>query len=111
MREQPSIPTAISEPTNVIRPTTPAERIQVIDILRGWAIFGILVVNMLHVSGYALFRESWTGSIDEAVAWSIQFFFRIKFVTLFSALFPTILVAAQLDQRQRGSTVRLRSWT
>lgn len=87
MREQPSIPTAISEPTNVIRPTTPAERILVIDILRGWAIFGILVVNMLHVSGYALFRENWTGSIDEAVAWSIQFFFRIKFVTLFSALF------------------------
>lgn len=30
------------------RPTQPNERLDVIDILRGFAIFGILVVNMLY---------------------------------------------------------------
>ena len=71
----------------MIRPTTPKERIQVIDILRGWAIFGILVVNMLDFSGYAAFPERWTAPVDQAVVASIEFFFRYKFVTLFSALF------------------------
>ena len=88
MPEQPSIPIAISEPTHVIRPTTPGERIQVIDILRGWAIFGILVVNMLlDFSGYSAFPERWTAPVDQAVVVSIEFLFRMKFVTLFAALF------------------------
>ena len=71
----------------MIRPTTPKERIQVIDILRGWAIFGILVVNILDFSGSAAFPERWTAPVDQAVVASIEFFFRFKFVTLFSALF------------------------
>ncbi len=87
MPEQPSIPTAISKPRHVIRPTTPKERIQVIDTLRGWAIFGILVVNMLDFSGYSAFPERWTAPVDQAVVASIEFFFRFKFVTLFAALF------------------------
>ena len=86
MPEQPSIATAISEPTDVIGPTTPKERLQVIDMVHGWAIFGILVVNTLRFSGYFPFQEDWTGSLDQAVVWSIQFFFRMKFVTLFTVL-------------------------
>ena len=38
---------ATSESPTQLQPTAAGERIQVVDILRGWAIFGILVVNML----------------------------------------------------------------
>ena len=45
-------------PATLLQPTAPKERIHVIDMVRGWAIFGILVVNMLQFSGYPLFREA-----------------------------------------------------
>ncbi len=73
------------------QPTQASERIDVIDILRGFAIFGILLVNMpffaqpiyqeiLHIS-------PWTNPIDRAADWFISFFAEAKFFTLFSMLF------------------------
>lgn len=71
-----------------MQPTASTERIQIIDILRGWAIFGILVVNMLlDFSGYAAAPEAWTGTLDQAVVMLTRTLFRLKFVSLFTMLF------------------------
>ena len=86
MPEKPSIPTAISEPTHVIRPTTPKERIQVIDILRGFALFGILLVGMGGVSGPEG-ADWWTGTADRVAKQLIFYLAQGKFVTMFSFLF------------------------
>jgi uncharacterized protein len=74
-----------------MRPVQPGERIQIIDILRGFALFGILLVNM------ALFREPiyallfppdpTTPFLDRTVTWLIHFLAEGKFYTLFSLLF------------------------
>lgn len=71
-----------------MRPTAPADRIQLVDILRGWALFGILVVNMLlDFSGYGAEPSAWTGPLDQAVVTLTRTLFRFKFVSLFTLLF------------------------
>src|SRR5690606_30005510 len=72
-----------------ISPTTRAERIQIIDVLRGLAIFGILMVNIHY------FAQPWSAPpptagapfIDRAANWLVQMFFTTKFFNLFSFLF------------------------
>ena len=88
MPEPPSIPTAISEPTHVIRPTTPKERIEAIDILRGFALFGILLVNSSHdVAWHFLFEVQWPGILDRTAWWLVHFLASNKFQAVFSFLF------------------------
>lgn len=45
-----------------IGPVSPAERIQVIDILRGFALFGVLLINMRN---FDLPGQEWTGMVDQ----------------------------------------------
>lgn len=75
--------------TQALRPTTAAERITVIDALRGFAIFGILVVNMFYFfnSWFAPLLGPNASAVDEAVHFVINFLFVSKFYTLFSFLF------------------------
>lgn len=83
----PSAP-AFALPIPQIAPVTPAERIGVIDILRGWALFGILLVNMTDDLpwDYLLSRQ-WTGSAERVAYHLIEVFAQEKFYTLFSFLF------------------------
>jgi uncharacterized protein len=66
------------------------ERIAALDILRGFALFGILLVNMLDFSGSAL-RANTLGArgneLDQLVDAGIAFFAITKFYLLFSFLF------------------------
>jgi uncharacterized protein len=64
------------------------ERIDVVDILRGFAIFGMLVVNFSHDLGWDyLFTNLWPGVADRVAYFSLHFFAKGKFYTLFSFLF------------------------
>ncbi len=78
MKEQPLSKTAA--------PISAAERIQFVDILRGFALFGVLLMNIGGFSG----RESlaqYVGVIDRAVILAGAFLAQAKFYTLFSLLF------------------------
>ena len=72
-------------------PVALSERIQDIDVLRGFALLGILLVNM-HLFSFPV-QELLIGSeeegpfIDRAAAWAIQIFAESKFYPIFSFLF------------------------
>jgi len=74
-----------------VAPVPPAQRIEVVDILRGFAIFGILVVNMGFFAGPLLEAASgfpsWTSPADRIASTLITFLATGKFFTLFSTLF------------------------
>ncbi|MFQ5818190.1 MAG: DUF418 domain-containing protein, partial [Terriglobia bacterium] len=103
MPEQASNPAAIAEPAAVLGPVRAKERIEVIDILRGWAIFGILLVNMMVFSAdYLPEAELWPGLADRTAFYLIRFFGESKFWTLFSFLFG-LGFALQLERaKARG---------
>jgi uncharacterized protein len=85
--EQSFPPSTSAEPTPAIGPVRPKERIDTIDILRGWAIFGILLVNMWSWQSRFAPEELWPGPADQAVVWLMEFFALGKFWSLFSFLF------------------------
>ncbi len=73
-----------------ITPVQPGERISEIDIVRGLALLGILMVNMSFFK-YPLFFARYPSSFPEGAeqlaAWFIQLFFTGKFYAIFSFLF------------------------
>jgi len=68
------------------------ERIEVIDIIRGFALLGILIVNMAFFSYPIMYlellgQEMWTVFLDKAVLGVISLFIEGKFYSMFSFLF------------------------
>lgn len=91
--------------TNKLAPVKPGERIQVIDILRGFALFGILVVNMHYFSQPFLSAVAGPDAPwwDQTAAWLISFLATSKFFTLFSFLFGLGLGIQVLRAEERGA--------
>jgi uncharacterized protein len=95
--------TAKSEPTvrssddlvpdikTTVTPLQPGERIQLIDMVRGFALFGILLVNMemFHQSfmSYAYGLNPPPTLLDQGARWFIAFFSEAKFYSTFAFLF------------------------
>lgn len=94
-----------------IGPVGGAERIQVLDILRGVAILGILVTNIQHFSmvAGAVRIPTLHGDLGGANLLVYAFSFNLalqKFLPLFSMLFGAgIVLAAQRRERAGGSAV------
>jgi uncharacterized protein len=87
-------------------PALTRPRIETLDLLRGFALLGILVMNIqafaLPSAAY-LAPRTW-GSIEgiEGLAWSVgRVFFDMKFLALFSLLFGASLVLAGDAHRPR----------
>ncbi|MCS6828531.1 MAG: DUF418 domain-containing protein [Caldilinea sp.] len=95
---------SISEPT--VAPVRPVERIQIIDILRGFALFGILLVNM------AIFSHPFQSLVfptppdipwhDRIAIWLIRLLGEGKFYSLFSLLFGLGMVLQMERIESRG---------
>jgi len=74
-------------------PTAAEERIVTLDIIRAFALFGILLVNMRFFSTPAIQAEMLGSSLssnnllDTVSTWFIFLFAEIKFVSMFSMLF------------------------
>ncbi len=102
-----------SEPlTQAAAPVREKERIAILDILRGFAILGILVVNMRWFNTPVGILTSeislWDRPMDQAVTFMIYAVFDAKFYVLFSMLFGYgfwLFMNKQLPEGQ--SVVRL----
>ena len=70
-----------------VGPTPSGNRIVALDVLRGFALLGILLINIIGFGGIASLGHEWTGFADQAVQELLNFFGRGKFLSLFSILF------------------------
>lgn len=108
------MPSITAQPTPA--PTRPAERIVAIDILRGFALLGILIMN---IQGFAMPAAAYSnptvyGDLTGANRWVwmlSHIFADQKFMTIFSLLFGAgiLLMTEKLDARgQRAWTLHYR---
>lgn len=102
-RHRPRPENAVS--ISVAVPASTMERIEVLDALRGFALFGILLANILYFSGWGMVTDAqrldWAGA--DAVAWQYRFHHLLvdgKFYTVFSLLFG-MGFALQLERLAR----------
>lgn len=101
---------AFDSPSGLARPIAMTDRIELLDIVRGFALYGVLLANLVWVSqevavAPAQIAELSTAPIDRAVRYAIQFFVDGKFYTLFTFLFG-VGFAVQLVRREaRGAAV------
>jgi uncharacterized protein len=91
----------------VIGPVRHEQRIETIDILRGVAILGILIVNMT-MRGFSLpeglpAHELWPNMIDRTVETLILFFADQQFIILFAFLFGLGLAGQMMRSEERGA--------
>jgi uncharacterized protein len=75
-----------------LKPLEPQERIEILDVLRGFALLGIILNNMLYFSGYSFMpfddlKQITNFQLDESIFSVLDFIIRAKFYTLFSILF------------------------
>jgi uncharacterized protein len=75
-----------------LQPIDPKARIEILDILRGFALLGILFNNILYFSGYTfqpfdVLSARTTFQLDEKLYWVLDLVITAKFYTLFSILF------------------------
>lgn len=88
-------------------PVRESERLVLLDVLRGLAIFGILAVNVLHFGAplrFPGYSGTETSAWDEAVEVLLAFFFVGKFYTLFSFLFGVGFALQLLRAEARGAS-------
>src|SRR5262245_31663569 len=86
-------------------PIADAERAEVLDALRGFALLGIAVTHMPDFSGYSFLPEASRAALDRfgldaPFATVAEFLIRGKFFSLFSFLFG-IGFAVQIDSAAR----------
>jgi uncharacterized protein len=80
----------ITDTAGQVGPVAAEERIETLDILRGFALFGILLVNMafFNTAFFTLFTGTpWTSLPDRLASGFIRAFAEGKFYTIFSFLF------------------------
>ncbi|MGV8959313.1 MAG: DUF418 domain-containing protein [Stenotrophomonas sp.] len=94
----------------VLQPVAPAERIVTLDVLRGFALFGILLMNMEAFSGpldlsFTGIDPHWQG-VDRWADALVYIFVQGKFFTLFSLLFGAgfALMAQRAEASRRDFT-------
>ena len=95
-----------SAPVERLEPVAALDRLALLDVLRGFALYGVLLANTLWFSGRAFMpREELAATktrIDEVAAFMIRIFVDGKAMTLFSVLFG-LGFAIQLERaRARG---------
>jgi uncharacterized protein len=93
----------MTEPTDGA-PTAPLQRYELIDALRGFALAGVLMVNLASLTSYDLLTETARAALpssgfDAIAAHAMELLVNIKFITLFSLLFG-LGFALQLERAQ-----------
>ncbi|TMI63374.1 MAG: DUF418 domain-containing protein [Bacteroidetes bacterium] len=86
-----------------LQPVAPQERIQTIDIIRGIALLGILVVNMTVDNPGMVPMQGRAGFFDQLAYWSIKFFLDDKFMNIFCFLFGLGFAIQMLRAKEKDS--------
>src|SRR5918993_565075 len=76
--------------SNAIGPVSLKERIEILDVLRGFAVCGILIGNMQWFSGYGMMPPAVAqrgAAADQITHFLVHFFVEGKFYSIFSFLF------------------------
>lgn len=95
-----------------LAPVPARERIDVIDVLRGFALFGVLLANALwYFSGFAELTEAEVlrlpvNVLDPVVFELERFFVTDKFISIFSFLFGMGFALQMRRAEERGAPVR-----
>lgn len=82
-----------------LAPVSAADRVELIDVLRGFALLGILVVNFWGSTGEGATR------LDQIVNEGLEIFVSSSFYPLFSFLFGLGFALQLLRARERGAAV------
>lgn len=93
----------VTSPSASFGPTTPQERIQTLDILRGFAIFCIFAVTWVVTTPWH--SEPWMGfhgTADQAAYWLIKFFLDEKSWPQFAILFGLGFSIQMIRAEARG---------
>ncbi|MBL7472577.1 DUF418 domain-containing protein [Robertkochia sediminum] len=93
------------------QPTTPTQqRIEPLDVFRGFAIYGIFVVNIVIMNSTFLnqdeFAKQWTSGIDQLAERILQLFFYTKFFPIFSLLFGLGIAMQTINRSEKGNPDR-----
>lgn len=91
-----------------VNPVATSDRIEVLDIYRGFAILGIFVVNITVMNStfinQDLFAEQWTSWIDQSIVKVRQLFFYTKFFPIFSLLFGLGISMQAIKRKTLGQS-------
>jgi uncharacterized protein len=91
-------------------PAAGRERIELIDAVRGFALFGVLLANLVWVSQYVALTPAQlealpTAALDRVARYGVQFFVDWKFYTLFSFLFGLGFSVQLMRGEKRGAAI------
>lgn len=91
-----------------LRPVSAPERIAVLDVIRGWALLGVLIANVHEgFSGHRyLPAPTTTPAIDDAATWFIETVISGKSITLLTLLFGLGFTIQMLRADERGEDGR-----
>lgn len=100
-----TIPPPLAAP---MQPVALHERLASLDVMRGFALLGILMVNMtLFAMPFAEMMAPSaikSGSFSDLAAWAVvKVIFEFKFISLFSVLFGAGLILQMMRADQRGA--------
>ncbi|NBB53464.1 DUF418 domain-containing protein [Rhizobium sp. CRIBSB] len=109
-----SIETSATHPAGSLAPVSGKDRIFNLDVLRGWAVLGILAVNAMafawplevEMAGAKPFADS---AANQWGHWATDVFFADKFRTLFTMLFGVSIFLVGGDRSDEGRGKLLRS--
>ena len=90
-------------------PVRKSNRIELLDVFRGFAVLGIFVVNIEIMNCMFMheevFTEQWTSTLDKVVKLIRQLFFYSKFFPIFSFLFGVGIALQALRMQDRGERI------
>ena len=94
-------------PADQVTPISPPERIEILDVLRGLAVGGIIIGNMQWFSGYGMMPPSLEAQAplaDQITHFLVHFFVEGKFYSIFSFLFGFGFAIQIARAEERGDT-------
>src|SRR5438045_1626980 len=91
---------------SALEPVSSRERVATLDVLRGFALLGVLVGNLYSLySGRAFERPHDVGALDAIAHWLVAIFVESKAQTLLTLLFGFGFAAQLLRAQARGEPV------